>query len=171
MIRLVTAFVVGLISLPLFGVLLAISGLLPSSAAADPPGWEAALGARALDASLQRRSAKLQNPVPSTDTAALARGLTLYRTNCAGCHGGAREASTWGTKGFYPRVPQFWQERVEVTPEQAYAAIHDGVRYSGMAAWRDNLSEREIWEVANFVSRVHQLPPEVVESARRPIEH
>jgi hypothetical protein len=71
--------------------------------------------------------------------------------------------SQWGSKGFYPRAPQFFQEGTDVGPEEAYAAIHDGIRYSGMGAWRDLMKEGDMWKVANFVAQVkaqggHAMP-------------
>ena len=159
---LLAAFVIGLIFLPALLLLLAVMGRLPSDSLAAPPGLENELGEAALEASLERRAEGLQNPVAAGDEAALVAGMDLYRDNCAGCHGGARGPSAWGSNGFYPRVPQFWQQHHEhITPAEAFVAVRDGIRYSGMGAWRGTLSEPEIWQVANFVSRIHELPPRV----------
>ena len=156
------AFILGLIFLPGLLLLLALTGMLPSDSVSAPPGWEAGLGEEALEASLERRAAGLVNPVAPGDEAALAAGMQLYRENCAGCHGGARGPSAWGSGNFYPRVPQFWQEHHEhVTPAEAFVAVRDGIRYSGMGAWRGMLTEPEMWQVANFVSRMHDLPAPV----------
>jgi len=158
---LVAVFALGLILLPAILAALAMSGRLPSDGLSTPPAWETNLGRRALAASLRRRAAGLENPVGPEDEAALIAGMALYRNNCAGCHGGVRGPSDWGTGGFYPRVPQFWQERVAVTPAEAFVTIRDGIRYSGMGAWRGMMSEPEMWWVANFVSRIHALPARV----------
>ena len=160
---LLAAFAAGLIFLPLLFGALALLGLLSSDSVSAPPGWEEEIGERALDAALDRRAEGLVNPVPSADEAALVAGMTLYRENCAGCHGGLRGPSHWGSSGFYPRVPQFWQseEHEHLTPAEAFVAVRDGIRYSGMGAWNGMLSEAEMWQVANFVSRMHALPPRV----------
>jgi hypothetical protein len=42
---------------------------------------------------------------------------------------------------------------------EAFAAIHDGIRYTGMGAWRDLMNDEDTWKVANFVARIHQLRP------------
>jgi mono/diheme cytochrome c family protein len=152
--KLLTAFILGSISLPLLIVLVGVLGYLPSSATSAPPGIEASIGMRALDASLEHRSKGLKNPIAANDKAALAAGAKLYADGCAGCHGDAKAPSAWGSKGFYPRVPQFWQEGSDVTPEEAYAAIHDGIRYSGMGAWRDIMKPDDMWKVANFVASI-----------------
>lgn len=166
---LLAGFAIGLIALPALLLLLALTGRLSSDSLSAPPGWEESIGERALDAALERRAEGLQNPVADRDEAALLAGMSLYRENCSGCHGGARGPSNWGSAGFYPRVPQFWQEHHEhLTPAEAFVAVRDGIRYSGMGAWRGMLSEPEIWQVANFVSRMHTLPPRVDAQWRAP---
>jgi mono/diheme cytochrome c family protein len=152
--KLLTAFIIGSIGLPLLIVLVGILGFLPSTATSEPPGIETSIGMRALDASLERRSEGLKNPIAANDKTALAAGQKLYADGCAGCHGDAKEPSEWGSKGFYPRVPQFFQDGSDVKPEEAYVAIHDGIRYSGMGAWRDIMKPDDMWKVANFVASI-----------------
>ena len=146
-------FILGLITLPVLFALAGVLGLLPSNASSNPPGWESSFGMRALDASLEKRSGKLSNPIDSKDAAALAAGKKIYADNCAGCHGGAKGPSSFGS-GFYPRVPQFFQEGTDVDPNEAYAAIHDGIRYSGIPAWQRQLDDKQMWQVANFVASI-----------------
>jgi mono/diheme cytochrome c family protein len=148
------AFIAGLAAAPVLFGLAGIAGWLPSNATSAPPQWESSIGMRALDASLEKRSAGLSNPLAAKDVVALAAGKKLYSDNCAGCHGDVKGPSKWGASGFYPRAPQFFQEGSDVDPAEAYAAIKDGVRYSGMGAWRDLMKEDEIWSVANFVAAV-----------------
>ncbi len=150
--RTLVAFIFGLVALPVFLVVAGLGGWLPSNATADPPKWESAIGMQMLDASLESRSKGLSNVIAGTDNVALAAGARIYANNCAGCHGTAKGPSAWGAKGFYPRAPQFFQEGSDVSPPEAYAAIHDGVRYSGMGAWRGMMKDEDMWRVANFVS-------------------
>ena len=145
------AFISGLVAAPLVFTLAAVAGRLPSDSVAAPPGWEMSLGMRALDSSLEHRSDGLKNPIAANDGAALAQGRQVYDDNCAGCHGTAKAPSAWGSKGFYPRAPQFWQEGSDVSAEEAYAAIHDGVRYSGMGAWRDLMRIEEIADIRHLI--------------------
>jgi len=155
---LILSFLIGLLLIPVVLAVLALLGKLPSDSVSAPPSWEVSLGERMLDASLESRTKGLRNPIAADDESALAAGMSLYGDNCAGCHGGATGRSQWGSQNFYPRVPQFGQDRVEVSPEEAFAAVHDGIRYSGMGAWRGMMSDTEMWQVANFVSRIHSLP-------------
>lgn len=151
--KMLIAFIVGLIAAPVLFTLAAIAGWLPSSSSSEPPNWESSIGMRALDASLEKRSDGLKNPIGAKDAAAIARGEEIYSDNCAGCHGSAKGPSAFGS-GFYPRVPQFFQEGADVNPNEAFAAVHDGVRYSGMPAWNKKLSDEQIWQVANFVANI-----------------
>lgn len=150
--KILIAFVVGLIAAPLLFALGGIAGLLPSNATSEPPKWESSIGMRALDASLEKRSGGLKNPIAANDSAALAAGMKIYGQNCAGCHGDSKGPSAWGAQGLYPRAPQFFQYGSDVTPPEAYAAIRDGVRYSGMGAWKGQLKDDDMWKVANFIA-------------------
>jgi len=147
------AFILGLLALPALFALAGVLGWLPSNATTNPPAWESSFGMKALDASLEKRSDKLSNPIDEKDASALAAGKRIYADNCAGCHGGAKGPSSFGS-GFYPRVPQFFQDGAGVDPREAYAAIHDGIRYSGMPAWQSQLNDKQMWQVANFVARI-----------------
>jgi mono/diheme cytochrome c family protein len=149
------AFLFGLIALPLVLIAVGIFGRLPSDSTADPPGWESSIGMQMLDASLEHRSKGLTNQIAGSDTVALAAGGKIYANNCAGCHGSAKGPSAWGAKGFYPRAPQFFQEGSDVSAPEAFAAVRDGVRYSGMGAWRGLMKEDDMWKVANFVASLH----------------
>lgn len=153
--KMLIAFIVGLIVAPLLFAGAAMAGWLPSDAASEPPEWESSIGMRSLDASLEKRSDGLKNPLAPNDSTVLAAGQKIYGDNCAGCHGSAKGPSSWGAKGLYPRAPQFFENGSDVTPAEAFAAIHDGIRYSGMGAWRGQLKDDDMWRVANFVASLH----------------
>ena len=54
--KMLLAFIAGLIAAPVLFVLAAIAGWLPSNSSSEPPNWESSIGMRALDASLEQRS-------------------------------------------------------------------------------------------------------------------
>ena len=149
------AFIIGLVFVPVLIVIAGILGWLPSDSTTEPPKWESSAAMRALDASLEKRSGRLSSPIAANDPAALAAGGKIYADNCAGCHGSAKGPSDWGSKNFYPRAPQFLQEGSDVSASEAFAAIHDGIRYSGMGAWRGQLKDEDIWKVATFIANQH----------------
>jgi mono/diheme cytochrome c family protein len=142
------------------GFLTARIGLWPVAATATPPSWENSVAEMSLRASLRRQSAGLKNPISASNDALLA-GLQIFKNNCAGCHGSASGPSLWGSRNFYPRVPQFAQHPPRFSAPEMFVAIKYGIRYSGMGAWEKMLSEEEIWKVATFLEHIGSLPPEV----------
>jgi mono/diheme cytochrome c family protein len=88
--------------------------------------------------------------------------------NCAGCHGDASRRSQWGATGFYQRVPQFAESPPRKPDWQMFWIVKNGVRYSGMRAWRHLASDREIWQAVTFLSRLRDLPPAVASEWRKP---
>jgi mono/diheme cytochrome c family protein len=135
-------------------------GWWPVSATTGPPQWESAFGQAALQATLSRQARGLKNPIqPSNEV--LLTGLKIFKMNCAGCHGSRGQPSQWGTRNFYPRVPQFADNRPHLSAPQMFVAIKDGIRYSGMGAWDGMMSDEEIWKVATFLEHIGSLPPEV----------
>jgi mono/diheme cytochrome c family protein len=130
------------------------------NATATPPDWEVKLNQSILQASLNRQAKGLINPVQPTNDVLIA-GMKAFKMNCAGCHGQSGQPSQWGTRGFYPRVPQFGDHPPELSAPQMFVAIKYGIRYSGMGAWDGMMSDEEIWKVATFLEHIRSLPPEV----------
>lgn len=116
---------------------------------------------------VNRQAPKVPNPIPVTHDNLFA-GMRFFRNNCAGCHGDGHEKSSWGTGGFYPRVPQFGFEHPEWTDAQIFWITKYGVRYTGMGAWKDLATDEQLWKVAMFLSRVDSLPPDLAERWKNP---
>ena len=135
-------------------------GYWPVNATATPPGLEWKINQSILQASLNRQAQGLTNPVQPTNDVLLA-GMKIFKMNCAGCHGQPGQPSQWGTKGFYPRVPQFGDHPPSLSGPQMFIAIKRGIRYTGMGAWDGMLSDDDIWKVSTFLEHIGSLPPEV----------
>ena len=92
------------------------------------------------------------NPVPA-DAVSLQRGAVLFSQNCAVCHGA-------GARGDGP-VTRFWkggQRRPPDLTQDYISGLADGILYGilrdgfgGMPPLRENLNERERWDVLNYV--------------------
>lgn len=156
-----TAFVAGVVILPLGVLVFAVSGLLSTDSTSAPPKWESTIGQMALQASLQRRAAGLHDPLKGGD-AELAAGMKIYMNTCAGCHGDFRRRG-WGATGLYPRAPQFGRDLPALTSEEIFATVKYGVRYSAMGANDGAMPDKDAWQVATFVSRLHALPRSVAD--------
>jgi len=153
-------FLFGLVLLPAVAVVMLYFGLSPWHGTSQPAYWENRVARRALHAAVRREAANLRLPINITDDTLLA-GMKIYRTNCAGCHGDFGQPSAWGTAGFYPRVPQFPNSPPTLRSEEMFLIVRNGVRYTGMGAWKDLISEDDTWKVVSFLSRLQSLPPEV----------
>lgn len=149
--RLVGAYIAGLVTIPVLAIAAAFLGLFPSEATPKPPQWEVSIAGRALDTSLEHRASGLNNPIAPGDTAALAGADSLFDQHCSACHGDQHHPSTLT---LYPRAPQFFEEGTDISPKEAYTAIDDGIRYSAMPGWDRQLSQAEMWKLANYLSRL-----------------
>ena len=92
----------------------------------------------------------LQNPVERTSES-VERGAALFARNCASCHGdtGAGDGPLADT---LPAPPANFTVHVPFHPDGVlFAWITDGIRGTGMPAWRNQLSEQQRWDLVNFL--------------------
>ncbi len=156
--RFLQGVIVTLLLLVVGGIGLALLGFFPTNANTTPPQMEHRIAMSALDASMERRAPRLNNPVPPTDQN-LIEGMKIYTMNCALCHGGLdRQPSVLG-KSFYPPAPGLILDPLDDPEWHVFYAVRTGVRYTGMPSWEKNLSESDLWKVTAFLTRVEKLPP------------
>ncbi len=139
---------------------LALLGFLPTRANVAPPRMESHIAMSALDNSVERHAPRLNNPVPPTDEN-LIEGLKIFTMNCALCHGRIDRQPSTLEKSFYPPPPNFILHPLDDPEWHVFYVIHNGVRYTGMPAWDQTLSEPDIWKVTAFLTRIDKLPPAV----------
>lgn len=138
------------------------SGLIPANADAKSGPIEAFIAGTSLKATLDKEAPKVPNPVQLTD-ANLINGIKLYETHCAICHGTAdgEASATPIAKGEYPSPPQLATDGVEDDPEDwTFWKVKHGIRWTGMPAWKDELSDQQIWTLALFLKHMDKLPPD-----------
>ena len=138
-------------------------GFVDPRADAEPGSLEKKLAMPALDASVDRRAPSVKNPIQPTEENLLA-GMKIYQANCAGCHGDVSHPHVAFGDSFYPRAPQFVEDKPDMPENQNFYIIQHGVRLSGMPAWRTSLNESEAWQVTTFLSNIDKLPPQVLAS-------
>jgi mono/diheme cytochrome c family protein len=141
-------------------------GFINTDADRTPARFETWLASNALDASMDRHAPHTANPLPPTD-ANLIDGMTTYTMACADCHGGLdRKPRPFGAS-LYPPAPQLLLDPPEDPEWHIYYAIRHGVRNTGMPAWKDQMSENDMWKVTAFLSRLEKLPPAVQEKWKK----
>ena len=144
----------------LAGYVVLSSGFIPANADGAPLPFETWAASTSLDATLDRQAPKGPNPVALTD-ANLIAGVELYGQHCAICHGTAKGAGSASpvAKGEYPQPPQLATDGVEDDPEGfSFWKVKHGIRLTGMPAWKDTLSDQQIWTLALFLKHMDKLP-------------
>ncbi|MFY9559761.1 MAG: cytochrome c [Terriglobales bacterium] len=158
--RFLLGVVVAVLFLLVGGTGLALLGFFPTNANSTPPHIEQQIATAALDASIDRRAPRVNNPVPPTDEN-LIDGIKIYTMNCALCHGGLdRQPSALGGS-FYPPAPSLILHPLDDPEWRVFSVVRTGVRYTGMPAWEKVLSESDTWKVTAFLTRLEKLSPAV----------
>jgi thiosulfate dehydrogenase len=137
------------------------AGMVPANADSKPAALERWIANTALDATLERGTRELKNPVQLND-GNLITGVHLYAENCAICHGASDAKPSNLAQGFYIEAPQLAKDGVEDDPEAAsFWKVKHGIRFTAMPSFNITLQEEEIWKIAMFLKEMDKLPPGV----------
>ncbi len=94
------------------------------------------------------------NPIPA-DHESIARGAALFKTNCVLCHGPSGRGDGAVAASLDPR-PADLAIMAGMHPAGDFAwKIANG--RGAMPAWKELLSEAEIWDLVNFVKRLPEM--------------
>ena len=141
------------------GLVAIVTGIIPANADAKPGRLETWAAKRSLNATLNRSARGLQSPLP-VDDSTLTKGVRLYGTTCAACHGAADGKPSTIARGLYQRPPQFAKDDVTDDPiGVTYWKITHGIRLTGMPAFDSTLTTDQRWAIATFLLRQDSLPP------------
>lgn len=98
--------------------------------------------------------------VPPLDDPALARrGLALYREHCLQCHGAPGVAPAPFALGMTPLPANLSYSAKTFSAAELYWTVANGIKMSGMPAWRFRLSEEDMWAVVAFMRDLPMLSP------------
>ncbi len=123
-------------------------GMAPVATSAQAMPFEKRLARMALNARVEKEMPQ-SVPVPANDTTYMA-GAMVYNQHCALCHGAPGKPMPVIAKGMFPRPPQLFKG-TGVTDDPAgetYWKVANGIRLSGMPAFKGALSDTEMWQVA-----------------------
>jgi len=102
---------------------------------------------------------------PQLSAGSLVEGRHVYVQSCSICHGADGRGNTGIGRAMYPPVPdlaadasQQWKDR------ELFWIIRNGIRLTGMPAWRESLNEEQTWTV---VAYLRKLADQNRERARR----
>jgi thiosulfate dehydrogenase len=138
-----------------------LTGRAPVATSAPPIPFERKLAGAALHAYLDR----LPHPAPqvAADEANVVAGAKIYKEQCAVCHGLPNEPKSAVAQGMYPAPPQLFKG-VGVTDDEeweSYWKVENGIRLTGMPAFKGQLTEKQIWQVAVLVKNADKIPESV----------
>lgn len=136
-------------------------GWVPVNADNNPAAAETWLAQVVLDATVDTRSAGLQNPLPAASRT-IEAGMHLYKQNCQVCHGGANARASAVAQGLYQKPPQFGDGSMSDDPENTtYWKIAHGIRFTGMPAFDASLTSKQMWQITTFLHHIDALPRDV----------
>ena len=162
----------------LLGILFAFAAVLgggwvylhyghPPVATADPAfPMEAQIVHVPLGARIER---EIKKPPFGTSEDGFEAGAKMYVASCASCHGTPGHDSAYG-KWMYPSAPQLWRKHARVgvvgvsddEPGETYWKVKNGIRLTGMPAYRHLYTETQMWEVSLLLKNADQALPDPV---------
>jgi thiosulfate dehydrogenase len=154
---------IGWLVLPVLFFVYLRFGYAPVATSAPLLPFEELLANSAVQARILREAPK-QAALPPSEPNLLA-GARIYREHCVECHGVNHEAETPLAKGMFPKPPQFFEKQNMGNDPvgQNYWIVTNGIRLTGMPAYRGTLTEEQLWQVSQFLSNRDQLPKSVAD--------
>jgi thiosulfate dehydrogenase len=93
--------------------------------------------------------------------AAYQEAATIYKDNCAFCHGlPNQQQRPPAALGEFPKPPQLWARHgvTDDEPGETYWKVANGIRLTGMPAYKPSLDEQKLWEVTMLLKNADKLP-------------
>jgi mono/diheme cytochrome c family protein len=141
------------------------------SADAQPGPFERAVAARALRLSIPNAAERQQNPF-AADAQAWKSAADHFEDHCAVCHGADGHGKTEMGERMYPPVPDLSNADVQARSDGAlFYIIQNGVRWTGMPAWKGEHTPEESWRLVSFIRKVPSLTTQDLESAGVDMSH
>ena len=109
--------------------------------------------------SVQTHASEGPPPLDLTSADLIASGLALFEQHCRQCHGAPGIAPDAVGLGMNPSPPNFAQIGRDLAASELYWSISNGIRLTGMPAWKHRLSEHERWAIVAFLRSSPALSP------------
>jgi thiosulfate dehydrogenase len=165
MVRIFFGIILGILLVPLAGLLWLYYGKVPVAVADQPFPNEAQIKGIALHTRIDREM--IQRPPIDADERAFLAGAHIYGEKCAVCHGYNGRPALIGLNMF-PSAPPLWEKHrsgsvVGVSddpPGETYWKVANGIRLTGMPDFKTQLTDTEIWQVSLLLANADRpLPP------------
>jgi mono/diheme cytochrome c family protein len=126
----------------------------------------------AMKRSIRWRAAKIDVP-DLDDPKQIALGAPLYRGHCEQCHGGPGVAPAPFALGMTPAPAALVHTARAWPPAEIFWVVKEGIKMTGMPAWKYRMSDDEIWALVAFLRAMARMTPQQYRGlpAPRPAPH
>ena len=147
----------------LMGVLCVL--LAGCSADKQPSKLETALANMAKDVVIPIQAQALENPIPASEQV-IQQGQEIFGQACSICHGADGHARTGLGRAMYPPAMDLTSPHVKSwTDAELFWIIQNGIRLTGMPAWKPTISEMDTWKLVRFIRELPRMDASKVEQA------
>jgi mono/diheme cytochrome c family protein len=143
----------------ILGVICATLGALLQGCPANksPSQGETSLANAAKDVAIPLEAGKMQNPQPATDEV-VSQGQEVFLGSCAQCHGADARGDTNIGRNMAPPAIDLTSDHVQHWKDaELFWIVQNGVRLTGMPAWKSTISADDTWKLARFIHKLPQL--------------
>jgi mono/diheme cytochrome c family protein len=130
------------------------------TAEAEPSSVEAVIARRLRTLSIPSDARNLSNPAANQAESWRAGGAH-FQDHCAICHDADGHGRGEIGRNLYPKAPDMTRpETQKLADGELFYIIQNGVRWTGMPAWKEEHSPEETWHLVSFVRHLPNLTPE-----------
>ena len=167
--RILLGVLIGIVLVPLAGLMYLKYGRPPVAVADNPFPFERLITHVPLQARIEYE--QVTNPPVKADEDSFVAGAHIYAQECAACHGFHGQASRFGMNMF-PKATALWEKHgnsdvVGVSDDplgETFWKVENGIRLSGMPAFKGLLTPAQMWQVSTLLANANKpLPPAVLE--------
>jgi mono/diheme cytochrome c family protein len=152
----VVGFILGVIVLAGGAYYYFASGMAPVATADPLMPFERKMANMALDAHIEKQHVG-DSPVP-TDEPNLLAGADTYKKECAMCHGLPDHPVDY-VNMMFPKPTQLFKDKgvTDDPASESYWKAANGIRLSGMPAFKGKLTNTQLWQVSQLVAHANEL--------------
>jgi mono/diheme cytochrome c family protein len=173
--RFLVGLILGLLILPVWGLIYLHVGHPPVAVADAPFPLEKQIVKAPLNARIDKEM-PASAPMEASATT-LTAGAQIYRAQCASCHGLYGRPSAFADH-MYPHAPQLWAPHrngvVGVSDDpvgETYWKVANGIRLTGMPSFDKVLNETQMWQVSLLLKNAGQpMPADVTKLIETPLD-
>ena len=156
----VVGFLLGVIVLTGGAFYYFASGMAPVAAADPMMPFEQKMANMALNAHIEKQHVG-ESPVPADEPNLLA-GADTYKKECAMCHGLPEHPVDY-VNMMFPKPTQLFKDKgvTDDPPSESYWKAANGIRLSGMPAFKEKLTDTQLWQVSQLVAGADKIPDSV----------